>query len=313
MQALHRVNGVVSSPLPTTLSIQQNPEEKERRQEKVVGPPLNGTTPVHTKTGGGDNMMTLSRLASLTKTLNHGGGGGVMVNTLNGGLGGGEVSFKGANGGYKQHQLVIVNSTSTRTEATPSSTDSAGRIIRTSSSSSSSSSSNGTETQGFIKRHCCSVMEADPSHISNTQLILEERVRSSLKKLRCRQLHLSHTHTLNQVSAAHKRRVEDDEDTSGMLIDGNSNTSLTSSLDTSAGSSVLAPPPPRSPGKVANALQHHLHYLESFVDDDATDASSDEEETETLPPKGRAKSKNDRYMRYVRMFYHYECITCIHD
>lgn len=312
MQALHRVNGVVSSPLPTTLSIQQNPEESERRQEKVVGPPLNGTTPVHTKTGGGDNMMTLSRLASLTKTLNHGGGGGVMVNTLNGGLGGGEVSFKGANGGYKQHQLVIVNSTNTRTEATPSSTDSAGRIIRTSSSSS-SSSSNGTETQGFIKRHCCSVMEADPSHISNTQLILEERVRSSLKKLRCRQLHLSHTHTLNQVSAAHKRRVEDDEDTSGMLIDGNSNTSLTSSLDTSAGSSVLAPPPPRSPGKVANALQHHLHYLESFVDDDATDASSDEEETETLPPKGRAKSKNDRYMRYVRMFYLYECITCIHD
>ena len=301
MQALHRVNGVVSSPLPTTLSIQQNPEESERRQEKVVGPPLNGTTTVHTKTGGGDNMMTLSRLASLTKTLNH-GGGGVMVNTLNGGLGGGEVSFKGANGGYKQHQLVIVNSTNTRTEATPSSTDGAGRVTRTSSSSSSSSSSNGTETQGFIKRHCCSVMEADPSHISNTQLILEERVRSSLKKLRCRQLHLSHTHTLNQVSAAHKRRVEDDEDTSGMLTDGNSNTSLTSSLDTSAGSSVLAPPPPRSPGKVANALQHHLHYLESFVDDDATDVSSDEEETETLPPKGRAKSKNDRYMRYVGMF-----------
>ena len=309
MQALHRVNGVVSSALPSSVI---QPGSSDRHQDKVVVvPSLNGTTlPANNNnTIGSSNtdIMTLSRLASLSKTLNQsGGGGGTIVGSLKGGvlIGGGETSLEG---GMSQHKHQVLNNShlhhgsttkSMKTEATPSNTTNNG--LDNNQTSSSSITRDG-QVQNFIKRHCYSLIDTRSSRLSSSQSGLENRVRSSLKTLRSSQLRISHTHTLNELSSHKKGSEVEEDDTPLMLtVDGSSNTSFNSSIDSSSNGSLLAPLLLSSGNKVSCALQQHLHCLESFIDEEATDTSSDEEEEmETLPNNGKTKSKNDRYIRYV--------------
>lgn len=288
MQALHRVNGVVTS----------------HQDKVVVVPSLNGTSlPANNNNSIGStntDILTLSRLASLSKTFNQSGGGG-------GGGGMNQISSSSiARDGQvqnfiKRHYCSLIDTKSSGLSSTQSGLEILNQSGGGGGTSETSSSSIGRDgqVQNFIKRHCCSLIDTKSSHLSSTQSGLENRVKSSLKTLRSSQLRMSHAHTLNEL-ISHKKRPKVEEEVTPLLltVDGSSNTSFNSSIGSSSNGSLLAPPPLPSDGKVSSALQQHLHCLESFIDEEATDTSSDEEEEmEALPNNGKTKSKNDRYIR----------------
>lgn len=292
MQALHRVNGVVTS----------------HQDKVVVVPSLNGTSlPANNNNSIGStntDILTLSRLASLSKTFNQSGGGG-------GGGGMNQISSSSiARDGQvqnfiKRHYCSLIDTKSSGLSSTQSGLEILNQSGGGGGTSETSSSSIGRDgqVQNFIKRHCCSLIDTKSSHLSSTQSGLENRVKSSLKTLRSSQLRMSHAHTLNEL-ISHKKRPKVEEEVTPLLltVDGSSNTSFNSSIGSSSNGSLLAPPPLPSDGKVSSALQQHLHCLESFIDEEATDTSSDEEEEmEALPNNGKTKSKNDRYIRYVNL------------
>lgn len=162
-------------------------------------------------------------------------------------------------------------------------------------------------TQHFISRHCSSVIQDSSSRLSGTQVHLEQRLKSSLKKLRCQQLHLSHSHSVAQVHSYRTNSNNDnDRVAAAHLISGSTTHSTNTILNSSDGGSSISSKllssdtpsvqPTCSKG-VSTALEQHLKCLESFVDEDATCNSSDEEEEETRTIV--RKSRNDRYVRYV--------------
>lgn len=158
--------------------------------------------------------------------------------------------------------------------------------------------------QNFINRHCSSVVQSSSARLSSGQTLLEQRLKVSLKKLRHSQLRLSHHHSKSQIKSYKETkscissivRLEDDK------ADSSNNTSMescsSSSMDPSFVTSGLPSTSSGSapyPHDVSNALQQHLQCLESFVDDEATSTSSDEEEE--LDTSQKAKS--ERYFKYV--------------
>lgn len=211
------------------------------------------------------------RLASLTKTL--------AQSTLKGKL-------HRKNGTIHSH----TEPKETRTEATPSNqqTSTAHPLPLTS-------------AQVFINRHCSSIIQTNSTRLSSTQTLLEQRLRNSLQNLRRQQLDLSRAHSTAQIkcykngqcvtnTGTIEEKVTPSVDSNNTSLDSCSSSTLSSTNMTAGPSSPQLP----SPAEISTSLQQHLQCLESFVDEDLTCSSSDEEEEIV---QRRHKNRNEKHAR----------------
>ena len=159
-----------------------------------------------------------------------------------------------------------------------------------------------SSAQNFISRHCSSVVQSSSTRLSSTQVLLEQRLKNSLKKLRHNQLRLSHKHTKNQIKAY--KEIQPCVHNINQLEESTTDsTSTNTSMDSSCANSsvgVMAEVPSKVQSKIPSrevfgSLQQHLQCLESFIDDEATSTSSDEEEE----IHSSEKPRSERYLRYV--------------
>lgn len=207
------------------------------------------------------------RLASLTKTLTQ--------STLKGKL-------NRKNGTIHSH----TEPKETRTEATPSNqqTGTAHPLPLSS-------------AQGFINRHCSSIIQTNSTRLLSTQTFLEQRLKNSLQNLRHQQLDLSRAHSTAQIKCykngqciTNTEKIEEKVDSNNTSLDSCSSTMLSSTNMTVGPSSPEIP----SPAEISNSLQQHLQCLESFVDEDVTCSSSDEEEEIV---ERRHKNRNEKHAK----------------
>lgn len=183
------------------------------------------------------------------------------------------------------------------------------------SSSDTTISSVSNSAQTFITRHCSSLIRTSSSNLLSAQSKLENRLKSSLRKLRQQQLTLSHSHSLSQVS---EHKTNSVLSTSLLLsqspaTDGTSSLNSTGDSNDSMVSTSFHPPLPSNGSggdvkEVSTALRHHLKFLETFVDDEATCSSSDEEEEDEEKRKGKRREsfhRNRSEARYDKCTYLY--------
>ena len=147
----------------------------------------------------------------------------------------------------------------------------------------------------IITQHNTSLMKNTSTHLSNTQMKIEQDITKSLLNLRQRQLNLSHTHCLEQVKSSKAmstipgiERLDDRSNEATPPL-----TSPEISIDSSNSSVDSLLTGPCTPDSASHStltestytLQKHLQCLEKFVDDDATCSSSDEEEEPVIKEK----------------------------
>ena len=133
--------------------------------------------------------------------------------------------------------------------------------------------SNGVHTKesstDFIAKHCKGMLKKTTSRLSVSQCSIERRVTESLHTLRCQQLAMSHTHSMNQLDPQHPPLQSESLTPESHRVQDSSSDNTPPSCSTTDTSASFS-------------MQKHLQSLGSFVDDEATCSSSDEEEDELL-------------------------------
>ena len=154
----------------------------------------------------------------------------------------------------------------------------------------------------YITKHCKGLLKKTTSHLATSQSVIETRVANSLQALRHRQLTISHEHAAHQLECQQhsipdslsKLYQVQDQSNEATPPSGSPNTSL-GSTHSSADVCLTSPCIPdssshESMGLSTFGIQKHLQGLGSFVDDEATCSSSDEEEDDlSLQRKHRFK------------------------
>lgn len=150
--------------------------------------------------------------------------------------------------------------------------------------------------QSLISRHCSTLVHSRSTKALSNHSKMEHKLSSSLRKLRRRQLMVTHAHTSRQLEAYNSL---DQAATVGTAQSGASESPSThdesggSSLDvlhspTDSQKSVAVGP---GAGEAARSLQQQLECLESFVDEDLTCSSSDDEDEEEESGRGRGRER----------------------
>lgn len=133
--------------------------------------------------------------------------------------------------------------------------------------------SNGTHTKesptDFIAKHCKGMFKKTTSRLTASQNSIEKRVTESLHTLRCQQLAMSHTHSMDQLDTQHPPPQSESLTPESHRVQDLSHDCTPPSCNTTDMSASFS-------------IQKHLQSLSSFVDDEATCSSSDEEEDELL-------------------------------
>ena len=142
----------------------------------------------------------------------------------------------------------------------------------------------------LISRHCSTLVHSRNTSAEATHTTIDHRLSASLNRLRQKQLVLAHTHARRQI-ATHEQTLSEETTDETKLDSSNS-----SSLNDTEGSSIELPFFPseskvltKSVSDSVRSLQHHLECLESFVDDEMTCSSSDDEEEEMERVRGRER------------------------
>lgn len=171
------------------------------------------------------------------------------------------------------------------------------------------SSNNGATANGFenketssvyITQHCSDLLKKTTSRLSTSQTIIEDRVSKSLHALRYHQLSTSHSHSSRQITSQYSTPslniATGSENLSSEATppSGSPNVSTVSNRS-SMDSDSMSPCLPDSSSHESLSLssysiQKHVQGLRSFVDEDMTCSSSDEEEDNHV-------LRNKRYLR----------------
>ena len=163
----------------------------------------------------------------------------------------------------------------------------------------------------YIAKHCAGLVKQTILKLSSSQSEIEHRVTKSLFTLRHRQLAMSHSHSVCQIESQEPTtsdnftglcRNDSSFSNEATPPSGSPSTSIHSnhsSIDRSFTSLCVPDSSSHENTSIASfTIQKHLQGLGSFVDDEATCSSSDEEEDSVLVNK-RLQLKRPKLVKLI--------------
>lgn len=142
--------------------------------------------------------------------------------------------------------------------------------------------------QSLISRHCSTLVHSRSNHLTSANLEMEKKLSSTLRKLRQKQLSLTHTHTTRQLEAFSTHSLSTSSSSS---LSGSNEESENSLMSSHGLASSPLPSTSSNAGisEAATSLQQQLQCLEQFVDEDVTCSSSDDDEDDEMLDRGRER------------------------